>query len=50
MPLQITPLRMQPRQALVDHYARLWETAHLPLSKANINTSHLGQNVGLGEG
>ena len=25
-----------------------WETAHLPLPSANINT--LGQNVGLGEG
>ena len=28
---------------------RFWEPAHLPLPKANI-TSHLGQNVGLGEG
>ena len=28
-----------------------WEIAHLPLSCANINpSSHLGKNVGLGEG
>ena len=28
-----------------------WEIAHLPLPCANINTSsHLGKNVGLGEG
>ena len=25
-----------------------WETAHLPLPKANIVTSHLGKNAGLG--
>ena len=29
---------------------RFWETAHLPLPLANTNTSHLGKNVGLGEG
>ena len=38
MPHQITPLTTQPRQALVDHYTRFWETAHLPLPKADINT------------
>ena len=27
-----------------------WETAHLPLPQANINTSPLWQNDGLGEG
>ena len=38
IPHQITPLTTQPRQALVDHYTRFWETAHLPLPKADINT------------
>ena len=47
----LTTLEVEPPFVLFEGIIlHFWETAHLPLPSADINTSYLAQNVGLGEG